>query len=199
MNIEFLIGTYNRPYELTTLLGSLLAQTNPNWKAHVIVDSHEDFNSDGMQKVKNFFSFENRIRFSSIDGPNRDWGNTPRMYGLDQCQEEWMVMTGDDNYYTPLFVNEVFNVIDDNVNFVYCDHVQIEANYNYYRGVLDTNPAISQIDLGAYVTRPKLARQIQFNVKNFFGDGEFANNYANAFCTKHEFIRKIHKVLYVHN
>ena len=36
--IEFVIPTYNRPKEIMVILSSLVAQTNPNWKAHVVID-----------------------------------------------------------------------------------------------------------------------------------------------------------------
>ena len=191
MNIEFIIGTYNRPYHLTTLIGSIFTQTSPNWRIHVIADGHHD----GFDKVKEFYSFDSRIRFSVIDGPNNDWGNTPRiLYGREQCQEEWMVMTGDDNYYSPFFVESVFAAIDDNTNFVFCNMLQ---GYNHF----ETSPAPFEIDLGSYVTRTKLAKQIEYEIKNTIGDGIFAKKYYDTFCKQgSDFLaKKIHGTLYVHN
>ena len=37
--IEFIIPTYNRPNQLLTVIGSILSQTNSNWKIHVVADA----------------------------------------------------------------------------------------------------------------------------------------------------------------
>lgn len=196
MNVEFVIGTYNRPYHLTTLLGSIVTQTVPNWKAHVIVDGY--FN--GLDRIRTFFSFESRIRFTVINGPNNDYGNTPRMYGREVCKEDWIVMTGDDNYYSPIFVEELFSVVDEKTNFVCWDTLLNFTNRpNKYRGVLYPKPIPEYIDLGSFATRTNLGKEINFDVKSGTGDGEFAQNYVEKFCFEEGSYKKIDKILYVHN
>ena len=196
MNVEFVIGTYNRPYHLTTLLGSIVTQTVPNWRVHVIADGW----FEGLEKVKEYFSFDNRIRFSIIDGPNKDFGNTPRMYGKEVCVEDWMIMTGDDNYYLPIVVEEILAVTDSNTNFVCWDTLLNFSNLDWkYRGVLYTKPEPEMIDIGSFATRPSLARQVKYDTKTHTGDGEFARDYVNLFCQELNSYKKIDKILYVHN
>jgi glycosyltransferase involved in cell wall biosynthesis len=196
MNIEFVIGTYNRPYHLATLLGSILTQTVPNWKVHVVLDGY----FKEIDKIHAFFAFDNRIRWTVINGPNNDYGNTPRMYGLQTCNEDWVVMTGDDNYYSPVFVEEFFNVVDDKTNFVCWDTLLNFTNRDpKYRGIQYTQPFPEYIDLGAFATRPQLARQITYKVKSETGDGEFAQDYVASFCNEQDSYKKIDKLLYVHN
>jgi len=196
MNVEFVIGTYNRPYHLTSLLGSIVTQTVPNWRVHVIADGW----FEGLEKVKEYFSFDNRIRFSIIDGPNKDFGNTPRMYGKEVCVEDWMIMTGDDNYYLPIVVEEISAVTDSNTNFVCWDTLLNFSNLDWkYRGVLYTKPEPEMIDIGSFATRPSLARQVKYDTKTHTGDGEFARDYVNLFCRELNSYKKIDKILYVHN
>ena len=47
---------------------------------------------------------------------------TKSLYGLNQSTEEWMVMTGDDNYYVPTFVQEMLND-SDGKHFIHCNMV----------------------------------------------------------------------------
>ena len=49
--IEFIIPTYNRPNQLLTVIGSILSQTNSNWKIHVVADAIYP----GYENVKDFF------------------------------------------------------------------------------------------------------------------------------------------------
>lgn len=196
MNVEFVIGTYNRPYHLATLLGSIVTQTAPNWRVHVILDGY----FEAADKIYSFFAHDNRIRWTIIDGPNKDYGNTPRMYGLQVCNEDWLIMTGDDNYYSPVLVEELSKIITDKTNFVCWDTLLNFTNRDpKYRGIQYSEPVPEYIDLGAFATRPQLARQIYYDVKSETGDGVFAQNYVNAFCKEQDSYKKIDKLLYVHN
>jgi hypothetical protein len=168
----------------------------PNWRVHVIADGW----FDSLEKVREFYSFENRIRFSVIDGPNKDFGNTPRMYGRHTCSEDWMIMTGDDNYYLPIIVEEILSTVNSDTQFVCWDTLLNFSNLQWkYRGVLHTKPEPEMIDIGSFATRPSLARMIKYDITTHTGDGEFARDYVNAFCKLPGSCKKIDKILYVHN
>lgn len=189
--IEFIIPTYNRPYHLLTMIGSILSQSNSNWKIHVICDGP----CDGYDDIKQIFSKFDKIKFTEITGPNKDWGHTPRQYGLDNCNEEWIVMSGDDNYYAPNFVDEFFSHINDSINFIYCDMIHNHFKYSYF----NSEPKINKIDIGNFATRTKFAKQIIFNKGNYGADGEFVEEYISRFCKEPNSIKKINQALYVHN
>ena len=55
---------------------------------------------DGFEGELNIFVYVVRLNSSKIDGPHNDWGHTARNYGLEHASQDWVVMTGDDNYYT---------------------------------------------------------------------------------------------------
>ena len=193
--IEFIIPTYNRPNQLLTIIGSILSQTNPNWKIHVIADAVYP----GYENIKNFFSSNKKIKFSELDGPHNDWGHTPRIYGLENSKEEWIVMSGDDNYYTPNFVESFLSLIDSDTNFIYCDmlhnHDTYVSSYRYF----ESKPLLSYIDIGNFATRTEMAKKIPINRQVYGADGEFVELYVKRFCSDLKNIKKIDKALYIHN
>jgi glycosyltransferase involved in cell wall biosynthesis len=191
MKIEFIIPTYNRPHQLMGVISSIFSQTSPNWKIHVVADGVYD----GYQKVKDYFNGDERIRFTELDGPHKDWGHTPRNYGLEHSTEEWVVMTGDDNYYMPVFVEEFLNIVDSNTHFVFCNMVHNWTNKQYL--VINSIPKLGGIDIGNFMSKSDLAKKIKLNVSIEQSDGLFVEEYLKKY--NQGTIKKINKPLYVHN
>ena len=188
--IEFIIPTWERPEELKLILQSLMVQTNPNWKAHVIIDGL----TNDYREVKDMYQNETRVRFSHVDGPNNDWGNTARNYGLDEATEEYVVMTGDDNYYTPTFVHNFLEVGETGKDFVYCDLVH-DLKTDMYQPI-KSRVIEGVIDIGNYMTRRSIIGDLRLITDSYQADFKFAN-YINKHKTSK--VGKIDKILYVHN
>jgi Glycosyl transferase family 2 len=190
MKIEFIISSHKNTNNLRMILSSLMAQTNPNWVCQVYADGVYD----GYEKIKSIFKEDERFTFYEIDGPNSDFGNTPRNIALKKLTQEWVVMSGDDNYYTPVFVDEFLNAVDnENVHFVYCD--MLHNHYGYF-GHMKSSPSVGYIDIGNFMTRSKFASQKQIHAKSTIGDGLFVEEYLQEFPGEKRYIPK---VLYVHN
>jgi len=191
MKIEFVIPTYNRPHQLMGIISSIFSQTSPNWKIHVVADAIYD----GYQKIKDYFEGDDRIRFSELNGPHNDWGHTARNYGLGLATEEWIVMTGDDNYYMPVFVEEFLNVVDEKTHFVLCNmiHNWVNKEYNYINSV----PKLGAIDIGNFMTRTQLSNKLTLDITKGDSDGLFVEEYIRKY--PYGSIKKINKPLYVHN
>lgn len=194
--IEFIIPTYNRPYQLLTIIGSILSQTNTNWKIHVVADAPYI----GYETIKELFSNIDKIKFTELSGPHNDWGHTPRVYGLENATEEWIAMTGDDNYYTPNFVETFLSRINPDINFMYCDmlhnhNTEHTPAYHYF----DAKPEVNYIDIGNFITRTEMAKLISFNKGSYAADGEFVEKYIERFCKEPHNIKKIKQALYIHN
>lgn len=189
--IEFVIPTWKRPDNLMVILSSLVAQTNPNWTAHIVVDGI----TNDYFKVKEFFQNDDRIRFSHIEtGPSKDWGHTPRQYGLDAATEDWVIMTGDDNYYVPVFVDEMLKN-SKGTHFVYCNMVHNWTDKQYLP--IDSQPKIFHIDIGNFMVHTANGKQIKLNKQLNHADGVYVEDYLKKFPALKP--KKINKLLYIHN
>jgi len=193
VKIEFIIPTYNRPNELMMTISCITSQIVPDFSIHVIADAPYE----GLDKIKNYFEGDDRIRFTTLNGPHNDWGHTPRIYGIENAKEDWIVMTGDDNYYFPTFIAECSRAYEmyPTANFIFCNMYHNYSNYVYQ----ECKPQIGCIDIGAFTCRTEMARKIPFKKELHHADGTFVEEYVSTFCKETGTILKINNGLYVHN
>lgn len=188
MLVEFIIPTYYRPEPLKCMLQSLMAQTHSDWGAHVIIDNPEDVE---IQEIVKGFN-DKRITYSVTHERYNDWGHTPREIGKQQSNAKYVIMTGDDNYYTPNFVKELSDASMSNPGFIYWDMIHSHYDYDYFK----CSPYMNQIDMGAFATRTDLAKHIPLGTE-YAADGLFVENFKHMFPGVE--MVKIKKVLFVHN
>lgn len=197
MKIEFIIPTFERTNHLIALLGSLMAQTNPNWTAHVIADCPPDEIQDAMKTIVEFFN-DPRIKLTILDKRYNDWGHTPRNIGLDMATEEWIVMTGEDNYYVPTFVEEFLIASKKpETQFIYCDMLHNLVS-NVYQPI-KTKLQLGYIDIGCAAYMNRLIRGLRLDPTYPESDHTFISKYVISLTEFFMPITKIDKVLYVHN
>jgi glycosyltransferase involved in cell wall biosynthesis len=190
--IEFIIPTYNRPNQLMGVISSIFSQRSDKWKVHVVADAPYD----GYQKVKDYFVGDERIKFSELEGPHKDWGHTPRNYGLEHATEDWVVMSGDDNYYMPVFVDHFLEVGEKGgVHFVYCDMIHNWVNSEYHH--IKSQPRYGAIDIGNFMAKRENAQKLRLDITKVAADAIFVEDYLKKF--NREGVRYIPKPLYVHN
>lgn len=180
------------------MLGSLCSQTRANWRAHVVADNPTGDDLEKLHKIMDYYKDDNRIRFTVLPERHNDWGHTPRNYGLDHATEEFIVMTGEDNYYMPTFVaNFTDQAYDDKIHFYYCNmvHNWHDGSYPPVKTRLDEG----WIDIGCYMFRRKHMGDIRLNTGMPEADYYFIQDYMNAIKSFSTDIVKIDKILYVHN
>ena len=190
--IEFIIPTYDRTDHLMCILNSLCSQTSDRWIAHVVADCPPE---NSLDKIMNYFDGDERIKFTILPVRHNDWGHTPRNYGLEHATEEWVVMTGEDNYYVPTFVKTFLDVATPSTHFIFCDMVHNWVNNQYIH--LKSNIAFGQIDIGNFASKRKYASQLKLNTSINQADWLFIENYLTKFPEGK--IKYIPKTLYVHN
>lgn len=193
MKIEFIIPAYLRMDNLMCLLSSLTSQTNENWVAHVIADCPPQGTLD---KVMKYFKDDKRIKFTILPERYNDWGHTPRNIGLELAEEEWVVMTGEDNYYVPEFVEAFLNILKNKPTayFVYCDMVHNMTNQAYIH--VKSEIKYTKMDIGNFVSKTEYAKQIKLDTTYAQSDWKYVVEYLKAFRGD---IIYIPKTLYVHN
>lgn len=196
MKIEFVIPTYNRPDLLMTCISSIVGQTNPNWKIRIVADGPDEDVKEKLSWIANYYENEPRIVWTILDERHNDWGHTPRNIGLEMATEEWIVMTGEDNYYVPTFVENFLSVVKDDVNFVFCNMVHNWSDDNYIP--ISSQVVYGKIDIGNFMTRTCNAQKLKLNTKINQADYFFIEEYLKRFIGEGQII-KIDKTLYVHN
>ena len=176
-----------------TIVCSLMAQSNPNWKAHIVGDY---ISNDNLEKVHSFLNMINdsRIRFTNLPERYNDWGHTPRQYGLDNATEEWVIMTGEDNYYVPEFVKLMLEESNDQ-HFVFCDLLHNWTDHQYIP--IKSKLQLGFIDIGSFMTKTNMAQRIKLKTDKEWADWYFVVDFTNKF--KQAKIRKVNRILYVHN
>lgn len=186
--VEFIIPTYDRIEPLRCMLSSLKAQTLGNWGAHVMIDNPYDVKN--IELVNSFM--DSRIKYTVMEERFNDWGHTPRERGKQMSNAQYVIMTGDDNYYTPNFVHELHYMSQWRPGMIYWDMIHSHYNYHYFK----CSPGYNQIDMGAFATRIDLAKQIFLGI-DYAADGIFVEKFKTMFS--HEAILRIDRVLFVHN
>lgn len=189
MLVEFIIPTYYRPHPLKLMLASLVAQYDGDWGALVMIDNDKN---EEIEAIINSFN-DGRIRHHYMDKRYNDWGHTPRQVGKQMSDADYIIMTGDDNYYTPNFVEELRKAISNNSpGIVYWN--MIHSHYDY--SLFDCRLGLGYIDMGAFATRKDIAHDIPLGLR-YDADGVFIEDYKAKY--NHEPYIKINKVLFVHN
>mgnify|MGYP006268857567 CR=1 FL=1 len=191
MKIEFIIPTYDRVDHLMCIISSIKAQRSDRWKIHVVADCPPEGTLD---KIIEYFKDDERIKFTILPERANDWGHTPRNYGLEHATEEWVVMTGEDNYYTPVFVEDLLNAVEPDTHFVFCNMIHNWTDFQYY--AVDCAPSYGRIDIGNFMSKRKYARQLKLRTDIAQSDFLFVEEYLNKFTGT---IKKVNKFLYVHN
>jgi glycosyltransferase involved in cell wall biosynthesis len=195
MKIEFIIPTYSRTDLLMTCISSIVGQTNPNWTIHVVADCPPEEEQLKIANIAAYYQFDDRIKFSVLQQRYNDWGHTPRQFGLDYATEEWVVMTGEDNYYAPTFVENFLSVVRDDVNFVFCNMVHNWVKDDYIP--ISCEIEYGKIDIGNFMTRTFNAQKLRLKKDIEQADYYFVEEYLARFNEAQ--IIKIDKILYVHN
>ena len=194
MGIEFIIPTYERTDMLMACISSIVAQTNPNWKIRVVVDGPTEEIKEKISSIAGYYEDEPRIKWTILDKRYNDWGHTPRNIGLELATEEWILMTGEDNYYVPVFVDEMLKA-SKGYEFVYCNMVHNWVSNEYVP--ISSEIKYGKIDIGCFIVKTNMANKLKLNTTINQADWFFIEE----FKKKYRFAKtkKVDKILYVHN
>jgi GT2 family glycosyltransferase len=208
MKLYIICVAYERPIALRLLIDSFLLQTNPNWELIIIHDglaSKEVLKTIGryyyqerFQKQINEFWFESQERYGLFGHPNR----RKMLQMLKGNKDDYILITNDDNYYVPFFIEYLMKVADRNVGFIYCDAItrvayedQITRDYK----VLYSQIEISKIDMGSFIVRLDIAKKVGFDSDLFHADGIYAVECCKECKRQGLKPEYVDKPLYVHN
>jgi GT2 family glycosyltransferase len=194
MKIHVIAVAYRRPEPLEILVKSFRVQTNKNWTLRII---HDGPPLDGMEEFCESLK-DPRIEFDYTKNVNGFFGHVNRSMMLQNTEAEsgdYVLITNDDNYYVPLFIEIMLEMCNPKVGFVFCNTV-----HNYMRyDVLQTQIRVGRIDMGSFIVRVDVAKAVGFNHTVEVADGIYAEECA-AECRKRGLmIVGIPKPLFIHN
>lgn len=194
--------SYKRYLNIPILIHSFLAQTLQNFKLLVIHDGPDE----RMEGILSAFKRDYPAIFDYQFTPVRfnDYGHSLREIGIGQLDTEYVLITNDDNYYAPRFLEFMFDPIHKRQpppDIVLCDMVHSHnmaggRNQPPYR-FFETFPQSASIDIGCFIARSELAKMAGFRDKGFDGDATYFEDVVRA-AGKPQ-IAKIDHVLFVHN
>ncbi len=194
---------YKRYRNLPVLIHSLLAQTLQNFKLIVIHDGPDAEMAELLAPFQD--SHPDLISVLFTDQRFNDYGHSLRDIGIRLADTEYVLLTNDDNYYVPRFLEYMFIPVHaQNANgpdIVYCDMIHSHNNpgvrkqlpYNHF----ETRPERNYIDVGCFLARTELAKKVGFRDKGFAGDATYFEDLVAAVDEPN--LVKIPMTLLVHN
>jgi len=195
MKIIAMAVAYERPIAMRILMDSFLMQTDPNWELTVL---HDGWASDDVWNTVELYENEPRIKYRQSEERYQQFGHPNRKMFLKELEPDptsYVLLTNDDNYNIPVMVEKILNMCDTETGMVYFDTVHSHFDYN----VLKSQIRVDQIDIGSFVVRADIAKEVGFNNFAFNGDGYYAVQCANM-CLKNNLeIKYIPRPLFIHN
>lgn len=194
---------YKRYRNLPVLIHSFLAQTLQNFKLIVIHDGYDSQMASLLTPYREQYPEEFDFCFSQQR--YNDYGHSLRDMGIQLAQTEYLLITNDDNYYAPKFLEYMFMPIlqqpEDPPEIVFCDMIHSHMNPGVSRQLpynpFPTRPERNHIDMGCFIAKTALARQVGFRDKGFAGDATYFEDLVRAAGQPR--IVKIPMTLFVHN
>jgi hypothetical protein len=216
--VTVICASYRRYRKIHVLIHALLCQTLQNWKLLIIHDGPDERMRAVVQPYTDRYA---EISYLETEQRHNDYGHSLRERGIGLADTPFLMMTNDDNYYAPVFLEIMFGGIEKHgLDFAYCDFISshsfafksepdpevytniarntqgqwVQAPYN----VIRSKPHRSAIDIGNFIVRSEMAREVGFRDKGFAGDGTFVQDLMERYRGSIK-AAKVNQVLYMHN
>lgn len=192
--VDIIAVTYGHNESLKCFINSIKSQTNSNWRLFII---HDGSNHELKYDLTQNGYISHNIQFIEYPERTGSYGHFLRKWGIENLIEnEYVLITNCDNYYTPNMVNEVLSRNEDLIYFdcVHSHTTNMNHNNSSY-GHMNCKLVANKIDMGCVVVKTKLAKSVGFNSNGFSADWDYFNSILHLNPT----ISKIDKILFVHN
>jgi len=188
--ITVVVASYKGYSEIEVLINSFLSQKLQNWKMIIGHDGPDDKMKSIVERYTKQYDF---IRYFQTDKRANKWGHNLRNIALNMVDTHWIVNTNDDNYYVPTFTQEIHNMIHQPNT----DVVTYNCVHSYFK-YISFKPTMRQsgIDMGQFVIKSHMLKDIRFNEDNPSADGIFITNVVNKYKPK---VKYINQNLFIHN
>jgi hypothetical protein len=195
MILKVISVAYNRPVQLRMLCDQFIVQTDPRWELSVIYDGPAP---PEIKDIMGLYVGSNKIKFYCSEKRNGNYGHPNRRMMLDKLigdSEDFVLLTNEDNYYAPVFVEKVLTHATRTVGVITYYTVHSHFDYDIH------NPVLTEggIDMGAFIVRFDIAKTVGFHYDHFSADGVYAQECGVLCKSKRMEVLNIPKPLFVHN
>lgn len=203
MTLGIVVVAYQRPKLLRALVASIQAQTVKDWRVLVLHDGPNEEFYDEMRWLTT--GIDARIGFECSTKRFGAFGHPLREMGINRIGGDWLLITNDDNYYTPVFIERMMAKTGPNVSCVLCDMVHNHPRTDYLGrggkaspyGILIAKPRRHFADIGCFIVPTAVAKKVGFPWREADGDGYYLEAVIKAQPGKR--VAKVNQVLFVHN
>ena len=124
MKVSIIIAAYNAARTISDALGSLCAQTSPDWDAIIVNDGSRD---DTGEIARSFAARDFRLRV--IDRPNGG-ESAARNTGLDYATGDWVAFLDADDWVAPTYLERLTDALrgDAELDAVHCAWVRVAGD-----------------------------------------------------------------------
>jgi len=195
MKLNVIAVAYHRAIPLRILIDSFLLQTDNRWQLQIV---HDGIAPQDVVDVMGLYD-DLRLEFIQTEIRRDNYGHPNRRIHLEKLGscKDFVLLTNDDNYYVPVFVEKMLKEAeaDLNMGFVMCNTVHSHYDYNLHKSF----PKHGDIDMGAFIVRLDVARAVGFNHIDRGADGRYAEECADYCRLNNIKIIHINKPLFIHN
>lgn len=193
--LHVICTVYDRVIPLRILIASIQVQTDPRWRLYIV---HDGPASEDWRVEMTKYAADPRITYIETPTINGNFGHPNRAIMLKKLpinRSDYVLITNDDNYYVPLFIELMGNRCKPRTGMVYCDTLHSYLKYDVLKSAIKVN----YIDMGSFIVRLDVAKKTGFRHSHLSADGTYAVECA-AFCRKLSLeVAYVGKALFVHN
>lgn len=164
--ISVVCFTHNRPLEFAHFLTQLNLQTFKDWELIVMDESDEKERSMNHFYLATLCQSKKEVTYFWRPW-QKNWGQTSKEEaGITLATGDWLIFPNDDVYWAPVFFEKAMN-IEELADLIMTNMVFAQHDYNLF----PTYPARCRVDVGGFLIRREIFRQVKWRDKTEIGDG----------------------------
>jgi hypothetical protein len=193
--LHVICTAYDRPIQLRRMIDCFLIQTCDRWKLNIVYDGEAP---QSIRDVMRLYCEDSRIVFIQTPERTQCFGHLNRKMMLEKITGEpmdFVLITNEDNDYVPTFVESFLKECKLDIGFVFCDTLHSYTKYD----ILKTKIKENYIDMGSFIVRLDVAKEVGFNHTHFSADGRYAVECATRCKAMGLHSAYIPKAIFIHN
>lgn len=170
------------PDRLRLFILSMQRQRFENWEMVAVTDGPNEAAVRLVAEIN-----DPRIRLIETEQRLGRWGHPYRQRGINACRGDYIGLSNDDNSYVPGYIEQMMYAMSDTVDLVLC---QLLHSHGGWRVDQPGN------DLGAWIGRASLIRQVPWPGQDFTSDWEYLQSLLVVAGAR---VATVMRPLFVHN